>query len=66
MVDRASATACTPSEEGHNQIAINADHSKIVKFTSRDDESYLLVRAKLREVIGTAEKIRLERKSRGM
>ena len=61
MVNYASATACTPAEEVDNRIAISADHSKIVKFTSRTDHNYLQVRMKLGEVIGKTEKNLLER-----
>jgi len=50
-----------PEEEVHNQIAIYADHSNIVKFTGRTDKNYLTVRSKLREVLEKVPAILLQR-----
>jgi len=53
-----------PEEEVHNQIAIYADHSNIVKFTGRTDKNYLTVRSKLREVLEKVPAILLQRNAR--
>ncbi|KAA8899102.1 hypothetical protein FN846DRAFT_782513 [Sphaerosporella brunnea] len=57
VVTRESATGFAPEEEAHNQIAIVADHSKLVQFKGRDDANYLHVRAKLKEMVRRTPKI---------
>jgi hypothetical protein len=64
MVTQDSATLFMPEEEVHNQIAIYADHSNIVKFTGRTDKNYLTVRSKLREVLEKVPAILLQRNAR--
>jgi hypothetical protein len=51
MVTKESATWFMPKEEVYNQISIVSDHSKLVKFTSRDDQNYLAVRSKMKEMV---------------
>jgi len=60
MVTQESATWFMSEEDVHNQIAIAADHSSLVKFTGRTDPNYLMVREKLRELIKKAPKVLLE------
>jgi len=49
-----------PKEEVHNQVPIFADHSQLVKFTSRGHHNYLAVRSKLKELVKKApEMLRL-------
>jgi hypothetical protein len=57
MVSQESATWFMPKEEIHNQIAIVSDHSKLVKFTGRDDQNYLAVRSKMTEMVKKAPEI---------
>jgi hypothetical protein len=45
------------AEEVHDQIPIGADHSKLVKFKSRDDENYLHVRSKMKTAFGKAPEV---------
>lgn len=45
------------AEEVHNQIPIGTDHSKLVKFKSRDDENYLHVRSKMKTAFGKAPEV---------
>jgi hypothetical protein len=65
MVTRESATDFMPEEEAH-QIAIAADHSRIVKFTGRSDHNYLQVRSKLRDVIKKTPEILRRRQAHSM
>jgi hypothetical protein len=51
MVTRDSATCFMPEEEVHNQIAIIADHSRLVKFEVQNDENYLRVLAKMSDMV---------------
>jgi hypothetical protein len=51
MVTKESATWFMPKEEVYNQTSIVSDHSKLVKFTSRDDQNYLAVRSKMKEMV---------------
>jgi len=48
MVTKESATWFMPKEEVYNQISIVSDHSKLVKFTNRDNQNYLAVRSKMK------------------
>lgn len=66
MVTQDSATWFMPEEEVHNQIAITADHSNIVKFTSRADTNYVYVRSKIKEMVGKAPQILRQRKGNSM
>jgi iron-sulfur cluster repair protein YtfE (RIC family) len=54
MVSKESATWFMPKEEVHNQVPIFADHSQLVKFTSRAHHNYLAVRSKLKELVKKA------------
>ncbi|KAI5793179.1 hypothetical protein EDC01DRAFT_655496 [Geopyxis carbonaria] len=51
MVTLESATSFMPTEDEHNKIPIASDHSNLVKFTGRDDQNYLAVRSKMKEMI---------------
>ncbi|KAF8241213.1 hypothetical protein K440DRAFT_592033, partial [Wilcoxina mikolae CBS 423.85] len=61
MVTQESATWFMPEEDVHNQIAIAADHSSLVKFTGRADPNYLEVRQKLKELVKKVPEILLDR-----
>ncbi|KAF8245681.1 TPR-like protein [Wilcoxina mikolae CBS 423.85] len=57
MVTQDSATSFMPEEEVHNQIAIIADHSSLVKFTGRTDTNYINVCSKMREMVAKVPEI---------
>jgi len=57
LVTQESATFALPTEAMHQQIAIDADHSKMVKFTSRYDQSYKIVEGRLSECVKDAPNI---------
>ncbi|KAF8534452.1 hypothetical protein BDD12DRAFT_895849 [Trichophaea hybrida] len=63
MVTQESATWFMPEEDVHNQIAIAADHSSLVKFTGRAGPNYLEVRQKLRELVKKVPEILLDREN---
>ena len=54
LVTQESATLALPM---HQQIAIDADHSKMVKFTNRRDQSYEIVEGRLSECAKGAQNI---------
>jgi hypothetical protein len=54
MVTKDSAIWFVPKEEAHNQIAISADHSKLVKFEGQGDESYRRVGSTLTDMLKKA------------
>ena len=66
MVSEASAAQSMPGEALHSKIAIDADHSQIVKFISRPDQNYQNVRTKLVDFVEGAKKCLSERELRGM
>ena len=57
LVTQESATFALPTEAMHQQIAIDADHSKMVKFTNRYDQSYKIVEGRLSECVKEAPNI---------
>lgn len=51
LVTRESATGFMPQEEAHNQIPIDTDHLKLVKFANHADKDYLVVRLKVIDMV---------------
>jgi hypothetical protein len=51
MVSQDSATCFIRAKDTHNHIPISADHSSMVKFTSRGDPNYLAVCTKINEML---------------
>lgn len=51
LVGHTSATHSSPMEKPHNQIAINADHSDIVKFATEYDPDYVTVASRIRTLV---------------
>jgi len=54
VVTQESATFALPNEAIHQQIAIDANHSDMVKFADNCDHHYITVRERLSECVGNA------------
>lgn len=59
---RSSATYFVNPEDDCNNIQVAADHSKLVKFSDRNDGTYLIVCNKIRAILSTdyAQRYRIE------
>jgi len=57
VVAQESATNALPNESVCQQIAIDADHSNMVKFTDDCDHHYIAVRERLSECVANAPRI---------
>jgi hypothetical protein len=57
VVAQESATYALPDESACQQIAIDADHSNMVKFTDNCDHHYITVRDRLSECVANAPHI---------
>lgn len=57
LVTKESATQAIQGEKFHNQIALTASHSDIVKYTEDDDGNYVMVRGKLERYVKEAARI---------
>ncbi|KAF8536942.1 hypothetical protein BDD12DRAFT_746625 [Trichophaea hybrida] len=53
MVSQDSATCFIRAKEAHHHIPIFTDHSRLVKFSSRDDQNYLAVCSELNEILSS-------------
>ncbi|KAF8247189.1 hypothetical protein K440DRAFT_629762 [Wilcoxina mikolae CBS 423.85] len=54
MVSQDSATCFIRAMESHHHIPIFTDHSRLVKFSSRDDQNYLAVYSEINEILSTS------------
>ncbi len=57
MVSRNSAIYVTKNEKVHDQIAINADHSDVVKFRHSSDPDYLIVETRIKKLAEKAPEV---------
>ena len=57
VVSRDSATGSAPSENFHDQIAIQANHSEMVKFNSPDNGDYRAVTLRIGDLVRDAPKV---------
>ena len=57
VVSRDSATGSASSEKFHDQIAIQANHSEMVKFNSPDNGDYRAVARRIGDLVRDAPKI---------
>lgn len=66
MVTRESAMHAMPDETMCHEMPIDADHSTMVKFDSRSDQSYLSVRNRMKQLAMDAPEVIRDRFAKGI
>lgn len=57
MVPKASATYSGPTEKKYDQLSIEANHSDMVKFSSTDNQDFIVVRRRIVDLVKKAPEI---------
>lgn len=65
MVSQHSATYSGSNEQSYDQIALQSDHSEMVKFTDFDNPDYLVVEGRIKGLVLKAPEV-IKSRFRGM
>jgi hypothetical protein len=57
LVEHTSATHAGPTEKNYDQLAIDADHSDIVKFDDPSNPYYVVVAERVRKLVALGPEV---------
>jgi hypothetical protein len=64
LVEHTSATHAGPKDKNYDQLAIDADHSDIVKFDNPSNPSYVIVAERIQKLVTDGPGILKERQKK--